>query len=344
MESFSAVVVPQEEGAPDEEPRVKSARKPFDFGRYSLIFLLLAMLLLLGTRFYKARLGQDNVFAIGGESSPVQPVIDNRSPVVEVLLQPAAQPPVDASPQEEVVDAVSDLEEQQFLEPESAAEQLAQPAALDADPAPPVGQGTDFKPYQEDIAEDKENLTDEALPGNTVQGTAISQAEGEITPSEDSNLTGEFFETKTPDSSVAALEEDAAEDAASAETFSAEKPPAIDHLLHVEFGFDSAQFTNASESVLQRALELLSSAQDSSALISGYADNQGGEEYNLSLSRQRAETVARYLTERGVQRSRLQVEGLGPVRVSANTEQQEAQSIYNEWRIVEIRITVPAAP
>jgi outer membrane protein OmpA-like peptidoglycan-associated protein len=79
-------------------------------------------------------------------------------------------------------------------------------------------------------------------------------------------------------------------------------------------------------------------------LISGYSDNLGAEQYNLSLSRRRAETVARYLADNGIQRTRLQVEGLGAIQVSANTGEQELLPGYNEWRIVEIRISLPGRP
>jgi OmpA-OmpF porin, OOP family len=46
-------------------------------------------------------------------------------------------------------------------------------------------------------------------------------------------------------------------------------------------------------------------------VIEGHTDAQGGREYNMDLSRRRAEAVAEYLVALGVQRDRLQVRGYG---------------------------------
>ncbi len=50
--------------------------------------------------------------------------------------------------------------------------------------------------------------------------------------------------------------------------------------------------------------------------VKGYASPEGGEEYNLKLSRKRAESVAEFLKKRGVQV--LKIEGLGERSCSLN--------------------------
>ncbi len=45
--------------------------------------------------------------------------------------------------------------------------------------------------------------------------------------------------------------------------------------------------------------------------IMGYADNTGKEEYNMSLSKARAQTVAKYLVKKGVRSSNIKTEGKG---------------------------------
>ncbi len=45
--------------------------------------------------------------------------------------------------------------------------------------------------------------------------------------------------------------------------------------------------------------------------ISGYTDAMGPEQYNLELSRRRANAVARYLTEHGVGKNRLAIKFFG---------------------------------
>jgi OOP family OmpA-OmpF porin len=79
----------------------------------------------------------------------------------------------------------------------------------------------------------------------------------------------------------------------------------------VLFGFNKAELTPAGE---QKLDELAKSAQganvDRVALV-GHADRIGSEEYNQELSEQRAQAVADYLTQKGVDSSRLQVAGRG---------------------------------
>lgn len=46
--------------------------------------------------------------------------------------------------------------------------------------------------------------------------------------------------------------------------------------------------------------------------ISGHTDNRGGHDYNVQLSQDRAESVRRFLIERGVESGRLEAKGYGP--------------------------------
>jgi len=79
----------------------------------------------------------------------------------------------------------------------------------------------------------------------------------------------------------------------------------------VLFGFNKAELTPAGE---QKLDELAKSAQganvDKVALI-GHADRIGSEDYNQQLSEERAQAVADYLKQKGVDSTRLQVEGRG---------------------------------
>ena len=72
--------------------------------------------------------------------------------------------------------------------------------------------------------------------------------------------------------------------------------------------------------------------------ITGYTDNQGSEELNLKLSKARALAVGQYLNSKGIERSRISLEGLGnqnPIE-SNDTEQGRAKN-----RRVEIEIVNP---
>jgi outer membrane protein OmpA-like peptidoglycan-associated protein len=49
------------------------------------------------------------------------------------------------------------------------------------------------------------------------------------------------------------------------------------------------------------------------AEIIGYTDRYGPVAYNLALSRQRAQSVANRLFQRGIAEDRLRIEGQGPI-------------------------------
>jgi OOP family OmpA-OmpF porin len=79
----------------------------------------------------------------------------------------------------------------------------------------------------------------------------------------------------------------------------------------VLFGFNQAELTPSGQ---QRLDDLAKSAQGANVdrvVLIGHADRIGSEDYNRELSEQRAQAVADYLAQKGVDSSRLQVEGRG---------------------------------
>ena len=90
------------------------------------------------------------------------------------------------------------------------------------------------------------------------------------------------------------------------------KPPSID--LAVNFEYASAKLTSDARITLDSLGQALGDPQlrDSRFRIAGHTDARGGDAYNLTLSRQRAQAVADYLGQQhGVKAERLQVEGYG---------------------------------
>jgi peptidoglycan-associated lipoprotein len=61
-------------------------------------------------------------------------------------------------------------------------------------------------------------------------------------------------------------------------------------------------------------------------LIEAYADRHGANEYNLALSRKRAETVMKQLVALGVPPERMEIAGHGEVRHTARNGMHEAAS------------------
>ena len=89
-------------------------------------------------------------------------------------------------------------------------------------------------------------------------------------------------------------------------------PPSID--LQVNFEFGSAQLTSDALSVLEKLGRALidPTLRASRFMIAGHTDSVGMDEYNMRLSKRRAQAVADYLvSQSGVEADRLVVEGFG---------------------------------
>jgi len=79
----------------------------------------------------------------------------------------------------------------------------------------------------------------------------------------------------------------------------------------VLFGFNKAELTPAGEQKLEQLARDAKGANVEKVNLIGHADRIGSEGYNKELSEKRAQAVADYLASRGVDSSRLQVEGRG---------------------------------
>jgi outer membrane protein OmpA-like peptidoglycan-associated protein len=55
-------------------------------------------------------------------------------------------------------------------------------------------------------------------------------------------------------------------------------------------------------------------------VVEGYTDSVGSAEYNLELSRARAEAVKAYLVKRGIAPGRLDVQGFGATKFVAGND------------------------
>lgn len=89
-------------------------------------------------------------------------------------------------------------------------------------------------------------------------------------------------------------------------------PPRADLMLN--FAYNSAALTlgtAARTRTFAQAL-LMDELKGKRFLIEGHTDARGPRDLNLDLSRRRAQTVADYLVTLGVDRSRIEVKGIGP--------------------------------
>ena len=115
-------------------------------------------------------------------------------------------------------------------------------------------------------------------------------------------------------------------------------PPAADQgvivFRNILFEFNRADLRPESRPVLDQVAEYLKANPGVSMKIQGHTDNVGPAEYNLKLSRQRAQAVKDYLLDQGIAEGRLDVDGLGfssPLMPN-DTEENRARNRRVEFR------------
>jgi OOP family OmpA-OmpF porin len=80
----------------------------------------------------------------------------------------------------------------------------------------------------------------------------------------------------------------------------------------INFGFDKTELTAKDKSELDELAQFMADKPDSYAVIAGYTDNVGSEDYNEGLSRRRTETVASYMMDaHGIDKSQLVLQWYG---------------------------------
>jgi outer membrane protein OmpA-like peptidoglycan-associated protein len=80
---------------------------------------------------------------------------------------------------------------------------------------------------------------------------------------------------------------------------------------NINFEFDKSVLTPSSYDVIDKIARILKKDPDKRFLITGYTDAKGTPEYNLSLSKNRAETVVNALIDKGVPEYMLKPRGVG---------------------------------
>lgn len=95
----------------------------------------------------------------------------------------------------------------------------------------------------------------------------------------------------------------------------------------VYFDFDSAVLKPEAQSLLQGKAQWLQDNTDVTAIIiEGHCDERGTEAYNMALGAKRAEAVKNYLSNLGVDISRLETQSYGEEKPAALGHNEEAWS------------------
>ncbi len=107
----------------------------------------------------------------------------------------------------------------------------------------------------------------------------------------------------------------------------------------VEFATGSADLTSNGKAVLDQMVALLKQFPNKPVEISGHTDGEGNHGLNITLSKERAESVRKYLIIQGIQASRLFSAGHGPDNPVAdnNTEEGRQKNRRIEFHVKETR-------
>jgi outer membrane protein OmpA-like peptidoglycan-associated protein len=101
------------------------------------------------------------------------------------------------------------------------------------------------------------------------------------------------------------------------------------------FDFDKSFLTDSAKEELDEVHLLLKRNKSMYLEVQGHTDNKGEDNYNIGLSKKRAEAVVNYLTKKGIENSRLQIKYFG---ASLPTKPNESEDGRAKNRRVEFRV------
>jgi peptidoglycan-associated lipoprotein len=110
---------------------------------------------------------------------------------------------------------------------------------------------------------------------------------------------------------------------------------AADLAAMINFDYDQALVRPADQATLDRKAAILTANPGVKLRISGHADERGSDEYNLALGNRRAAAAKRYLENKGVDASRLNVISYGEERPlnPGSDETAYAQNRRDEFEV-----------
>jgi outer membrane protein OmpA-like peptidoglycan-associated protein len=109
--------------------------------------------------------------------------------------------------------------------------------------------------------------------------------------------------------------------------------------LVVTFAFDKWVLNDGAQTRLLALAKQLEEQPQLSIELEGYTDSTGTSAYNIQLSQRRAESVRRFLVEKGVGLPRIYSIGLGDIRPVADNKTRQGR---DQNRRVSIRLYAPA--
>ncbi|WP_299186973.1 OmpA family protein [uncultured Psychrobacter sp.] len=107
---------------------------------------------------------------------------------------------------------------------------------------------------------------------------------------------------------------------------------------NITFAFDDATLSSSFKPTLDKLASTMNQYNKTTVNIAGHTDSKGSASYNMGLSRDRAYSVANYLTARGVSSNRINVVAYGESRPVADNSTDYGRQ---QNRRVELTINSP---
>jgi OmpA-OmpF porin, OOP family len=102
----------------------------------------------------------------------------------------------------------------------------------------------------------------------------------------------------------------------------------------VLFAFDRDTLADGAPAELDRVVQAIVAEPRAQVTIEGHTDDIGADDYNLALSDRRAQAVAAYLVQKGIDRARLTARGYGKSRPTAANDGDEGRRRNRRVEIV----------
>lgn len=100
---------------------------------------------------------------------------------------------------------------------------------------------------------------------------------------------------------------------------------AFSEIDNAQFGFDEYRIAESSYPILDRIVNVMKHNSDIKIEIAAHTDNIGSFEYNMELSRKRAQSIMDYMVSKGISKDRLRAVGYGESRPIATNQKKEGR-------------------
>lgn len=111
---------------------------------------------------------------------------------------------------------------------------------------------------------------------------------------------------------------------------------------NLQFEFNKDVIKPTSYPFLDEVVSVLAEQPNWTLKLEGYTDNVGSKDYNLNLSKKRAESVKKYIESKGIMPSRITAEGFGIANPIADntTESGREKNRRVEFKIIKQQVTI----